>query len=461
MTVRSSLFSMDRGSLLLGSSRTRDVAVRVARAAGLLLAACTAFDVSPAAACGGAFFPDVEQTVAVSGHQMAISISRTQTVVWDRLEVQGNPSELAWVIPVHEGAKLELSSEAWFTSLANVTAPTVSAYEDSGSSGGCACGSADTGAALGSAAGERGTQVIERKDIGPYDVARLRATEPGAVRTWLVANGFAIPAEVGPVLDEYTTEGFDFIALRVRPGATAAGLQPLRLTTPGTDATLPLRMSRAGVKSEAALTLYVLGEGRYRVQGFEELEVDRNRLTFDVRTQTSNYEAVVAAQLAGDDGRRFVVEHAADDYRELRQAIAYAEGACASGNGPVLGGNDDADAGDAGAEAGADAGAPDPSAPLTVATCASADLAATGSGASNVLWVTRLRARLPTSVFDRDLRLEASPTQTSVSGSYLIAARGGGAMVAPARPSSGGSLVLFGATVAGLSVLLRRRRSVS
>jgi Uncharacterized protein conserved in bacteria (DUF2330) len=478
-------------SARLGTSRApwRDVAVRVGRVSALLLVMLGASAPTPADACGGAFFPpSVSETVAVRGHQMAIAISKKQTVVWDRIDVEGNPSELAWVIPVRDGARLELSNEAWFTALSGQTAATVRSAGGGGGGGGgggCGCAGASDESAVGSAGSSGstgGVSVLERSDVGPYDAARLRAKDPGSIRTWLLDNGFKIPDDIGPVLDQYTSEGFDFIALRVRPGAATAGLQPLRLTTPGADPTLPLRMSRAGVKSQAALTLFVVAEGRYRVQGFEEVPVDRSRITIGSSSAKSTYDDVVESQLAAGDGLRFVVEHAKNDPEGLAAKV-FAAGSCIpSPNPPSLGGGttstdagvdaaspdagDDAggdpdDAGEGGvADAGIDAAPappPNPEPPIDVTTCATTDLAIAREGMSDALWITRLRANLPSSAFAKDLTFEANPAQDPVSSDYVVS-YSGGAMIAPARPSPVGSVALFGATVAGLIVMLGRRR---
>jgi hypothetical protein len=469
--------------------RRPDTAVRVGRLAALLLVAVAASEPERAEACGGAFFPPAaSETVAVRGHQMAIAISKKQTVVWDRIEVDGDPSELAWVIPVHDGARLELSSESWFTALSTQTAATLkTAGGEGGGGGGCGCGSASDTAAGSSRGGAGGdVNVLERSNVGPYDAARLRAKDPGSIRAWLVDNGFKIPDDIGPVLDEYTSEGFDFIALRVRPGGATVGLQPLRLTTPGADPTLPLRMSRAGVKTKAALTVFAIGEGRYRVQGFEELAVERSRITFNEQTKKSSYDEIIESQLAAGDGRRFVVEHAKNDPDGLAAQV-FAAGPCIpTANPPSIGGPTDAgtstdagidatpadageiDGGDAGEEPdGGDAGTPDaevdaapppdPEAPLAVETCATTDLAVARDGLSGAMWITRLRARLPASAFASDLRFEANPVQEAVSSDYVVS-YAGGATIAPARPSPAGSVALFAATVGGLLVMLGRRR---
>ena len=43
-----------------------------------------------ALACGGCVVPPEENTI-VTGHRMALSISTTQTTLWDQIQYSGNP----------------------------------------------------------------------------------------------------------------------------------------------------------------------------------------------------------------------------------------------------------------------------------------------------------------------------------------------------------------------------------
>lgn len=388
-------------------------------AAGLLAA-----DARPAEACGAPFFRSTE-SVSVDGHRMVVALSRERTVVWDRIDIQGNPSEVAWVIPVREGATLETSTEAFFSSLDQSTAPQVEEERRVGSSdstGGGGCGSA---AGDGAAAPSRGADfsqgggvtVLERTTVGPYDTVKIRTAQPGGANGWLEENGFAIPDEAKPVLESYTREGFDFIAVRVRPGAANAALVPLKLTTPGADPTLPLRMSRVGLRAKADLTLYVIAEGRYRAAGFDEVTVDASKLRFDGRddqgNEKSNYLDVTNAQLdAANGGRAFVVELAA----------------------------------------------PDTTADRSYPSIVKAEMDRVRSNGAPV-WITRLRGRLPATAFDRDIRFEASPAQEVVSNRHVVRNGASGATVAAVGPSRGlGSLTLVAMTAFALTIVLRRRR---
>src|SRR5262245_2132950 len=107
---------------------------------------------SDAEACGGCFVPPSDSTV-VSGHRMAVSISQTQTVLWDQIQYAGDPAEFAWILPVKPGARIEESTDAWFETLDAATTVTVQAPSvdcgNSGSGFGCGASAEDASFARG------------------------------------------------------------------------------------------------------------------------------------------------------------------------------------------------------------------------------------------------------------------------------------------------------------------------
>ncbi len=81
---------------------------------------------SVAEACGGCFHAGGEtESTVVTGHRMAMSISQTQSVLWDQIEYTGEPSEFSWVLPIKPGAHLEVAKDAWFDVLDAGTAAAV------------------------------------------------------------------------------------------------------------------------------------------------------------------------------------------------------------------------------------------------------------------------------------------------------------------------------------------------
>ena len=457
-----------------------------------------AFHERPARACGGCFHgpsPTPERESVVTDHRMVFSISRTQTVLWDQIRYTGDPGEFAWVLPVRAGARVELSNDAWMAALEASTQPVVlspqvscrptggtggggpygstsggsygggggggggclgassdqslSAEGTSYSDGGASFGGADSGAA--GFQGNDQVSVVNQTVIGPYETVTVHASSGQGLEDWLVGNGFAVPPELVPTIQDYTKEGFDFIALKLRPGAGIRAMQPVRVVSPGADPSMPLRMVAAGIGAHVGITLFVLGEGRYHTQNFPDATYSEGALTWDPLASRSNYAELTMAALQGGDGRGFLTELAGqpalDKFTQIGRynpglAAAYYQQCersppvrvpCAvdagppgdAGHGSGDGGNDGGDAGggDAGpSDAAVDAVATDAAPPppedagcfVYENACKALDdldVALAGMHASDV-WVTRLRAYLPaSSLAAGDLRLEASPVQ--------------------------------------------------
>ncbi|HEX8796674.1 MAG TPA: DUF2330 domain-containing protein [Polyangiaceae bacterium] len=430
---------------------------RLAGLAGLLAAGVVLTDVHDASACGGCFHgpPPPQQTVTViTDHRMVFSISTAQTVLWDQVEYSGQASEFAWVLPVKPGSRIELSQDAWIASLAAATQTVIQAppnncgvqqSQDVGGaqSSGCGGSSATADFAAGGGAEDSGAsedagspvQVITQQVVGPYDSVTVRASQGEALGTWLRANGYDIPASVQPVIDAFTTEGFDFIALKLAPGEGVQAMQPVRIVTPGADLSLPLRMVAAGVGAHVGLELFVLSEGRYQPMNFPEATIDFTQLQWDPTNVISNYTTLAAQALAANGGRGWLTEMSGpanlgastngvnpgldSTYEQtcVEQTLppppSCNGGEAGAGDG---GGGDAAEEAstEGGTPAGADAGADAAACQPKVVGCDDLDVAMTGITPGN-LWITRLRADLPIGALTNDLALEASPSQDPVS----------------------------------------------
>jgi hypothetical protein len=276
-----------------------------------------------ASACGGCFVPPTENTV-VTGHRMALSISMTQTVLWDQIAYTGNPADFSWVLPVKPGARLELAHNALFEVLdagsnTAVQQPLVQCsgggeYYGDGSGFGCGCSSSDES----SLADGRGNfvepppdvQVVNQATIGPYETVTLATDVPGALNTWLEDNGYSVPPEMQPTIDAYVADGFDFIALKLAPGVGVNRMQPVRVVTQGSSFTLPLRMVAAGTGAQTAVSLFVIAEGRYEANNFANAIVDQEAVLWDFNTSSSNYSEVRLDALGANDGAVWLTSYA-------------------------------------------------------------------------------------------------------------------------------------------------------
>jgi len=490
----------------------------------MLLGACVsslALIEGDAMACGGCFHqvnPPPEERTVVTGHRMAFSISTSQTILWDQVEYSGNPADFAWVLPVFPGAVIESSRDEWFAALDAATQPVINGpvtYASSIPQGqGCAgaqtgCSSASDGTDNAASAGSPGTgggavQVLSQGVVGPYDTVTLKSSDPNALTDWLTAHGYDIPASIAPTIDQYVAGGFDFIALRLRPQCGVNAMQPVRIVTPGADPTLPLRMVAAGAGAEVAITLWIVGEGRWTTQNFPAATLSDSQLTWDTTQSISNYETLAGSTMAEQNGTTWLTEYAGSiassvyypssygstGYSQnpsLAQAYyAFCGGTLPSNGSSVVpptpctqaspppasapdasDASDDAegpDADDAGeAGAGYDAGITDPA---TMGCDAFDDLSVALSGIDpDSVWLTRIRANLPVQALGTDLLLMAAQ-QSPVTNLHYVPQP-----AAPA-PSSGGSCesvsrggdafgtaTLLTLTGAALATMLRRRRA--
>jgi hypothetical protein len=393
-------------------------------------------------ACGGCFHePNPNQTVSVvTDHRMAFSISTTQTTLWDQMKYAGDPKSFAWVLPVGQGATIELARDEWLATLAALTAPSIFAPpvncgSNTGGGMSCGCGGADEAnlSADGSASDAGtygGVQVISQGVVGPYDTVTLRSSSGDSISQWLVTNGYVIQPQIQPILDAYTNEGFDFIALKLAPNQGVQAMQPVRVTTPGADPSLPLRMIAAGVGSDVGLELYVISDGRYESKNFPALVIDPTAVVWDPVALSSNYTSLFKDAVAKGG---WVTEFSGPLQRLQQTYAAQCTGKpgatvpCATDAGSDASTNTSDASTDASDDASTDAdisdaevsdadASEDASCTETVSACTlftDFDLATAGLSPYNVT-VTRLRTSLPASALNVDLQIGAGP-QTTVS----------------------------------------------
>lgn len=282
--------------------------------AAAVAAATLAFE-SDAAACGGCFHTPGESPTLVTDHRMILSVSQDQTTLYDQIKYTGAPASFAWVLPVSGEIEVGLSADVVFGTLDTLSAtfvvqpplncPSRPESCDEGNFG-------DVSASAGRAAdgGVAGVQVTKQEVVGPYQTVQLHSTDPAALETWLSQNGFALPADMKPVVDEYVKEHFDFLALKLLPQKGVQDMRPVRVTTKGASAVLPLRMVAAGAGATVGITLWVIGEGRYEPTNFPWFHIADADIAWDWNLSRSNYTDLRAQKGAELAGRGWELESA-------------------------------------------------------------------------------------------------------------------------------------------------------
>ncbi len=281
-----------------------------------------------ASACGGCFSPPpspTENPTIVTDHRMILTIAQDQSTLYDQIKYSGNPSAFAWVLPISGSVDIGLSADILFQTLDGSTTTSIVAppancpaqptCNNRGGSTSFGADNASAGPAEDGGAAPPPVQVIKQEVVGPYSTVQLKATDAGALEKWLSDNGFAVPADVQPVVDKYVGEKFDFLALKLLPGKNVTDMRPVRVTTVGASAVLPLRMVAAGTGASVGITLWVLGEGRYEPQNFPSFAIPADDIAWDWGQSKSNYIELRAAKAAAAGGRAWETESATQLYR--------------------------------------------------------------------------------------------------------------------------------------------------
>jgi hypothetical protein len=268
-----------------------------------------------AAACGGCFHPPTQTVADITDERMLLSVSTTQSTLYDQLEYTGSPSSFAWVLPIHGTVDVGLSADVLFDSFDELTQTQIIPPTPNCPSPNCNfLGEAPSAAASGAtvAGGGGVVTVTKQENVGPYETVQLHSTDSSALDNWLAQNGYNIPAAVVPVIAEYVAEGFDFLAMKLLPNQGVQAMRPVRVTTPGASLSLPLRMAAVGTGNTVGITIWVVADGRYEPQNFPFFHIDDSQLVWDFSTSSSNYTALRQQNESALNGKGWEIESSLD-----------------------------------------------------------------------------------------------------------------------------------------------------
>ncbi len=256
-----------------------------------------------ALACGGCFAPPRVAQV-VTAHRMVLSLSSTQTTLWDQFEYSGRPEDFSWILPIRytDRTRVELASDDFVSMLARDSAPRMieptpppyppGCMPPGGGGAASDAGIAGAPARSDSPAPDLGVTVLRQEVVGPYALSVLRGMTGTGLRQWLQNNNYALPPAIEPVLDHYVALGMDFVALRLRPGEGVPRMVPVRVSVEGNQPRLPLRMIAAGVADRVGLTLMTVSTGRMEAMNFPNGELSDADFTWDWNARPTDTTAV-------------------------------------------------------------------------------------------------------------------------------------------------------------------------
>jgi hypothetical protein len=399
-----------------------------------LLGAATALSASltlerDAAACGGCFTPPEETESVITDERMIFAISKDQTTLYDQIQYSGSPKSFAWVLPIKGSVTVGLSADIMFNTIDTLTAtqvvePATNCPPPPTCNFGGGAVEAPASAAADASAGGGGVVVTSQAQVGPYETVQLHSTDGSALTNWLTSHGYNIPTDVVPVIQGYVAGQFDFLALKLVPGAGVQSMQPVRVTSQGAGISLPLRMVAVGTGATTGISVWVVADGRWEPQNFPVFTIPDSEISWDWTTNSSNYESLRLAKEATFGGRGWQFESSLElsQYtigETVDQALQYGysgvggylSAAAAAGDG----GTADAgtDAGDSGSNFDSgedyDAGA----ATDAQLAAAAADLKVLFAGiAGPNARISRMRSDVAHSALSADMYLQASADQS-------------------------------------------------
>ncbi|MFF5972314.1 DUF2330 domain-containing protein [Streptomyces sp. NPDC012769] len=232
--------------------------------------------VAPAYACGcGAMVTDRMARIGVDRETSAVrwdARTGTERIVM-RFTVHGDAERAAWIMPVPHRADVTLGDPKLFEELERLTAPERKVRHylwPRGRDWPFSVGDVDGAGAAPGKAGDPGVGVVGRERLGPFDVARLTATDPTALSDWLHRNGFELSDRLAAELRPYVERKWEYVAVRLAPEKAGeplyGALDPLAITFRNDTPVYPMRLSRLAATPQS-LGLYVLADHRMEPRG--------------------------------------------------------------------------------------------------------------------------------------------------------------------------------------------------
>jgi Uncharacterized protein conserved in bacteria (DUF2330) len=378
-----------------------------------------------AKACGGCFHPPTQVTSDITDERMLLAVSPTQTTLYDQIRYSGSPTSFAWVLPIHGTVEVGLSADVLFAAVDTLTTTQIPAPPSScpappnNCNTNSAFGSAAPGAAGSSSGGgdKGGVTVTKQENVGPYATVQLHSTDSSALENWLAQNGYQIPADVKPIIGQYVTEGFDFLAMKLLPNQGIQAMRPVRVTAPGASVSLPLRMAAIGTGASVGITIWVVSDGRYEPQNFPFYHIEDKDLVWDWTASASNYTTLRSLNETKLAGKGWELESSLTLNQELISNVILSGGVYYGGGGTSAG--PPAPASDDYLPISGDDGGT--SVPKTAEQVRTADVGALFAGISvpNVR-VTRMRSDISHAAMTTDFVLQASSDQAELSNVRVV-----------------------------------------
>lgn len=292
---------------------------------------------APALACGGLFCSAAQPLpVQQDAERILFEIHPDDTIsATVEIRYSGTPDAFAWVVPVPDTPGLGVVPQDALAALDSATAPvftgqrtTCHELPESGcnSAQGVAAAMplgalpalaltgcpASYGDDYGDYGYDTGIEVETLPQVGPYLSEVVSSDDPTLIFDWLINNDYLLTEAMRPKIEEYSTMGMKFLAMKLAAGFDATAITPIRMTYPGTAPMVPLVLTAVGAEPEMDVLVFIGHTRRWQAENFANFRVDPADLRVDPNTAQNNYRPLLSWLIDQRGGEAFATEFAGD-----------------------------------------------------------------------------------------------------------------------------------------------------
>ena len=297
---------------------------------GAALVLCLAQS-SPAHSFCGFYVASGDAKLFNHASQVVLVRDGGRTVLTMANDFRGEPKEFAIVVPVPtvlEKNQIHVGDKAVIDHIDAYSAPRLVEYFDENP---CQMAVADemaaapmTKASLSFRGGRDrqttlGVTIEAQYTVGEYDILILSAKQSHGLQTWLVENGYRVPAGASRVLASYLKQGMKFFVAKVnlkeRRKLGFSYLRPIQMAFESPKFMLPIRLGMVNADGPQELFVYALTrKGRVETTNYRTVKLpsDMDIPTYIKGEFADFYRAMFTEQVRKEDMRVVFTEYAWD-----------------------------------------------------------------------------------------------------------------------------------------------------
>jgi hypothetical protein len=247
--------------------------------------------------------------------RIAVSASPSRNNMWFNLRLVGAADDVYAVVPVPLGARLDLSSDAWFEALQEATLPRI--VPPSSPPAACAALTRPSADAFESVGDSRhDTSLPPEMPLQVHSFAQLVL--------WAQGAGLQLSMELATRLADLELQGNRFVALHYQPSPGETLTRTVRISPAPSSPSAPVLLTRTGA-ARVPVTLWILAHGRVSPASSPAVRLDARLLKWKLggAPPLTNYQTLWESAV-GPLGNDWVVDSSSHD--ALFRTVSFASG---------------------------------------------------------------------------------------------------------------------------------------